>query len=147
MGLAGPVHDDRQLDLRPRRGRRDPVLGIDFLREAYERRFPEYDKGITVPAIVDVPTGLVVTNDFPMDHPRPLLRVVRAPPPRRARTSGPTAVRDEMDEVMERIYTEVNNGVYRCGFAGTQERVRRGVRPPLRRPWTGSRSASPSAAT
>ena len=30
-------------------------------------------------------------------------------------------LRDEMDEVMERVYTEVNNGVYRCGFAGSQE--------------------------
>jgi putative glutathione S-transferase len=30
-------------------------------------------------------------------------------------------VREEMEEVMQRIFTEVNNGVYRCGFAGTQE--------------------------
>jgi len=32
----------------------------------------------------------------------------------------PEPLRAEMDEVMERIYTEVNNGVYRCGFAGSQ---------------------------
>jgi putative glutathione S-transferase len=29
--------------------------------------------------------------------------------------------REELDEVMQRIFTEVNNGVYRCGFAGSQE--------------------------
>jgi putative glutathione S-transferase len=29
-------------------------------------------------------------------------------------------LRDEIDEVAQRIYTEVNNGVYRCGFAGSQ---------------------------
>src|SRR3990170_8847439 len=64
MGVAGPTHDWRswQFDLDP--GGRDPVLGIHRLREAFERRRPGYAKGITVPAIVDVPSGQVVTNDF-----------------------------------------------------------------------------------
>jgi len=119
MGLAGPVHDDRSWTFDLDEGGRDPVLGIHFLREAYERRFPEYDKGVTVPAMVDIATGFVVTSDFPMithdlffewrDHHRP-----------DAPDLWPEAVRDEMEEVMERIYTEVNNGVYRCGFAGSQ---------------------------
>src|SRR3712207_6854841 len=30
------------------------------------------------------------------------------------------SLRDEMDDVMQRVYTEVNNGVYRCGFSGSQ---------------------------
>src|SRR6187549_3713660 len=65
MGLASPVHDARSwnFDLDP--DGRDPVLGIHRLREAYEARFPDYDRGITVPALVDVPTGQVVTNDYP----------------------------------------------------------------------------------
>jgi putative membrane protein insertion efficiency factor len=42
----------------------DPVLGIPRLKDAYLARDPEYPRGITVPAIVDVPTGQVVTNDF-----------------------------------------------------------------------------------
>src|SRR4051812_1204051 len=64
MGVAGPTHDERSwtFDLDP--GGRDPVLGIERLQEAFLKRFPDYDKGITVPAIVDVPTGQVVTNDF-----------------------------------------------------------------------------------
>ena len=33
----------------------------------------------------------------------------------------PDDVREEMEEVMQRVFTEVNNGVYRCGFAGSQE--------------------------
>ena len=37
------------------------------------------------------------------------------------RTSTREALREEMDPVMKRIYTEVNNGVYRCGFAGEQK--------------------------
>ena len=64
MGICGPVHDARSwtFDLDP--GGRDPVLHIERLQEAYFARFPGYDRGITVPAIVDIPTGQVVTNDF-----------------------------------------------------------------------------------
>src|SRR3954452_19374652 len=59
LGLPGPVHDARSwtFDLDP--GGKDPVLGIHWLREAYFARFPDYHRGITVPAIVDVPTGQV----------------------------------------------------------------------------------------
>src|SRR5258706_12599328 len=64
MGIAGPTHDKRSwtFDLDP--GGRDPVLGIERLQEAYFARFPGYEKGITVPAMVDIPTGQGVTNDF-----------------------------------------------------------------------------------
>src|SRR5699024_7483112 len=34
---------------------------------------------------------------------------------------GPEQDREEMEAVMKRVFTEVNNGVYRCGFAGSQE--------------------------
>ncbi len=56
MGICGPTHDERSwtFDLDP--GGRDPVLGIERLQEAYVARFPDYARGITVPAIVDIPT-------------------------------------------------------------------------------------------
>ncbi len=120
MGLAGPVHDADSwtFDLDP--GGVDPVLGIPRLKDAYERRQPGYPRGITVPAIVDVTSGAVVTNDFAqmtldfstewVDHHRP-----------GAPDLYPADLRPEMDEVMHHIYTEINNGVYRCGFAGSQE--------------------------
>src|SRR5215207_7789554 len=65
MGMCGPVHDERSwtFDLDP--GGRDPVLGIERLQEAYLARDPHYSRGITVPAMVDVPTGQVATNDHP----------------------------------------------------------------------------------
>ena len=64
MGVCCPTHDERSwtFDLDP--GGRDPVLGIERLQQAFLARFPDYDKGITVPAVVDIPTGQVVTNDF-----------------------------------------------------------------------------------
>ena len=120
MGLCGPTHDERSwtFDLDP--DGRDPVLGYERLQEAYFARFPDYDKGITVPAIVDVPSGQVVTNDFPqitLDFSTQWTAHHRDGAP----DLYPEALRDEIDDVMERIYTEVNNGVYRCGFSSDQK--------------------------
>lgn len=119
MGLCGPTHDDRSwtFDLDP--GGRDPVLGIERLQEAFFARDPDYSKGITVPAIIDVPTGQVVTNNFPqitIDLSLEWTAHHRDGAPE----LYPEAWRDEIDEVSSWIYTEVNNGVYRCGFAGRQ---------------------------
>jgi glutathionyl-hydroquinone reductase len=119
MGLCGPTHDERSwtFDLDP--GGRDPVLGYERLQEAFLARFPDYDRGITVPAIVDVPTGQVVTNDFAqmtLDLSTEWTAFHRDGAP----DLYPEHLRDEMDDVMRRVYTEVNNGVYRCGFAGDQ---------------------------
>ncbi|KRC66759.1 glutathione S-transferase [Aeromicrobium sp. Root236] len=119
IGYCGPTHDERSwtFDLDP--GGVDPVLGIERLQQAFFKRYPDYPRGITVPAIVDVPTGRVVTNDFPWithDFATEWTELHREGAP----DLWPEAVRDEMEEVMQRIFTEVNNGVYRCGFAGSQ---------------------------
>ena len=44
---------------------RDPVLGIRYLADAYRATDPSYDGRVTVPALIDVESGLVVSNDFP----------------------------------------------------------------------------------
>ena len=120
LGTPGPTHDADSwtFDLDP--GGVDPVLGIPRLKEAYERRFPGYPRGITVPAIVDVPTGQVVTNNFPQIT-EDLFFEWKAFHRPDAPDLWPADLRGEMEEVMRRVYTEVNNGVYRCGFAGSQE--------------------------
>lgn len=119
-GAPGPTHDARSwtFDLDP--DGVDPVLGIHFLRDAYEKRFPGYPRGITVPAIVEVASGQVVTNDFPWithDFFHEWKEFHRPGAP----DLWPADLREEMEAVMKRIFTEVNNGVYRCGFAGSQE--------------------------
>jgi len=119
MGLAGPTHDERSwtFDLDP--GGRDPVLGIERLQEAFLRRDPEYSRGITVPAIVDIPSGAVVTNDFAQIT-LDLELEWRAFHRPGAPDLYPEPLREEIDEVNRRVYAKVNNGVYRCGFAGSQ---------------------------
>ncbi|MFC6017080.1 glutathione S-transferase family protein [Plantactinospora solaniradicis] len=120
MGVAGPTHDARSwtFDLDP--GGRDPVLGIERLQEAFFARFPGYERGITVPAIVDVPTGQVVTNDY-AQMTLDLSTQWRAHHRSGAPDLYPEALRAEIDEVNAVVFADVNNGVYRCGFAGSQE--------------------------
>ena len=119
LGFAGPTHDARswQFDLDP--GGVDPVLGIERIQEAYLKLFPDYPKGITVPAIVEIESGLLVTNDFAqmtLDFSTEWTAHHRAGAP----DLYPVHLRDEIDEVSELIYHDVNNGVYRTGFSSSQ---------------------------
>jgi putative glutathione S-transferase len=127
MGVCGPTHDERSwtFDLDP--GGRDPVLGIERLEEAYYNRFPGYSKGITVPAVVEVESVQLVTNDFPQ-----LTLDLSTQWQKHHRDGAPDLYpergRDEIDEVMDWVYRDVNNGVYRCGFAGSQSGYERAYR-------------------
>ncbi len=120
LGLAHPVHGEASwnFDLDP--DGLDPVLGVHRLRECYNARVPDYPLGITVPAMVEVASGQVVTNDFAqltLDFSSEWTAHHREGAP----DLYPEALRAEMDPIMKRIYTEVNNGVYRCGFAADQQ--------------------------
>ncbi|WP_051215043.1 glutathione S-transferase family protein [Granulicoccus phenolivorans] len=120
LGMPGPTHDARSwtFDLYP--DGVDPVLGLHRLQEAYFNRFNDYPRGITVPAIVDIGTKAVVTNDYAqitLDFDTEWTALHRDGAPE----LYPDKHREEIDEVNKRVFTEVNNGVYRCGFAGSQE--------------------------
>jgi putative glutathione S-transferase len=99
---------------------RDPVLGIEYLAEAYRSTDPDYSGRVTVPAIVDTLTGRVVTNDYPqitLDLSTEWAAFHRPGAP----SLYPEELREEMDPLIADIYADVNNGVYRCGFATSQE--------------------------
>ena len=120
LGRPGPVHDARSWTFDLDDGGVDPVLGTERLQENYFKRFPNYPRGITVPAIVDVASGGVVTNDYPqitLDFSTQWSEFHRDGAP----DLLPGELMEDMWPIIERVFTEVNNGVYRCGFAGSQE--------------------------
>jgi len=120
LAVVDPIRDEKgwRFTLDPQG--RDPVLGIEFLSEAYLRTDPEYLGRVTVPAVVDTVTGLVVTNDYPQIT-LDLSTEWTAHHAPGAPQLYPEAERAGMDGLIDEIYRDVNNGVYRCGFATTQE--------------------------
>ncbi len=127
MAMAGPTHDQDSwtFDLDP--GGVDPVLGTTHLKDAYEKAVPGYPKGITVPAMIDIPTGAVVTNDFgqmTLDLNTEWGAFHRDGAPE----LYPEELRDEIDELSESVRRDVNNGVYEAGFASSQRAYERAYR-------------------
>ncbi|MET8467470.1 glutathione S-transferase family protein [Micromonospora zamorensis] len=120
LGTVDPIRDERGWAFALDPDGFDPVLGVSFLSEAYLATDADYTGRVTVPALVDTLTGRVVTNDYPqltLDLSTEW-RSLHAPD---APDLYPVELRPEMDALMAEIHTDVNNGVYRCGFATSQE--------------------------
>jgi putative glutathione S-transferase len=111
LAIVDPIRDERGW----RFPETDPVLNIDFLEQAYRKADPGYDGRVTVPALVDTTTGEVVTNDYPQITLDFSLRW------RPESTLYPEHLREEIDAWIEPIFHNVNNGVYKAGFATSQE--------------------------
>ncbi|WP_432987839.1 glutathione S-transferase family protein [Dactylosporangium sp. CA-233914] len=119
LGTVDPIRDERGWRFTLDPDGRDPVLGIEFLSEAYARTDPQYEGRVTVPALIDTLTGHVVSNDYPqitLDFSTDWAPLATQWP-----DLLPAHVRGEMEQLMQEIYEDVNNGVYRCGFATGQE--------------------------
>lgn len=98
----------------------DPVLKVKYLSEVYEKADSKYKGRPTVPAIVDVKQGKVVNNDYftlTIDFATAWKRYHKQNAP----NLYPNHLRQEINDLNEVIYKEVNNGVYQCGFARSQQ--------------------------
>jgi len=127
MGIAGPLHDERSWRFHNDPDNRDPVLDIEYLREAYEAADPDFDAGVTVPTVVEIASGKAVTNNF-QDLTLDLSTQWRAHHRDGAPDLYPEPHRAEIDEINEAVYADVNNGVYKCGFAKGQGAYERAYR-------------------
>ncbi len=97
----------------------DPFGPSKFLRDVYLRADPRYTGQVTVPVLWDKTKRTIVVNES-----REVMRMLDLEMDAFA-TKGaslaPEHLRSRIDEVLDAIYTPINNGVYRAGFSSSQE--------------------------
>ncbi|MCQ8780994.1 glutathione S-transferase family protein [Mangrovibrevibacter kandeliae] len=113
MGDEGWIFSDRE-GATP-----DPLLGAERLYEVYLRADPHFTGRVTVPVLWDKAEGTIVNNES-----AEIIRIFNTAfdawgDP--AVDLYPEPQREAIDAINARIYDAVNNGVYKCGFATTQE--------------------------
>ncbi|MDR0731977.1 MAG: glutathione S-transferase C-terminal domain-containing protein [Treponema sp.] len=119
VGTANPVRTPQGWEFSLDPGGVDPVLGIRFLSEAYEKADPAYTGRATVPAVADTRTGKVVNNDyFKLSNYWETAWAAFHKPG--APDLYPRELRGDIDALNETLFHEVNNAVYKAGFAETQ---------------------------
>lgn len=105
----------------------DTVNGAQFLHQVYTKAKPDYSGRVTVPVLWDKQTKTIVSNESPE-----IIRMFNAAFDEVGAVQGdyyPEHLRSEIDALNDRIYTTVNNGVYRCGFATTQAAYEEAITP------------------
>jgi putative glutathione S-transferase len=126
MTVVDPVRDDRGWAFREGPGHsKDPINGFKFLSEAYLATDPSYQGRVTVPVLWDTRTGRIVTNSDD-----DLLRILNSEFNSLTKSEldlYPTEHRSEIDRLNQLIYENVNNGVYRAGFATAQRAYEQAV--------------------
>ncbi|WP_042858652.1 glutathione S-transferase family protein [Dickeya sp. NCPPB 3274] len=119
LGAANPVRTEQGWEFSLDEGGVDPVLGIRYLPEIYAKSDKNYTGRATVPTIVDIKKGIVVNNDyFKLTHYFEVAFKEFHKPD--APDLYPEALREDIDAFNERLFHDVNNGVYKAGFAHSQ---------------------------
>ena len=97
----------------------DSVNGAEKLWQIYVKAKPDYTGRVTVPVLWDKKTGTIVNNES-----SEIIRIFNSAFDGLGAAPGdyyPAALRPQIDALNARIYETVNNGVYRCGFASSQQ--------------------------
>ena len=97
----------------------DDLYGFDYLHQIYTKADPNYSGRVTVPALWDKQTETIVSNES-----AEIIRMFNEAFDEWGDASldfYPKALRSEIDAVNDRVYDAVNNGVYKSGFATTQD--------------------------
>ncbi|TQV89369.1 glutathione S-transferase family protein [Aliikangiella coralliicola] len=96
----------------------DQLNGFNFLHQVYTKAAPDYTGRVTVPILWDKKKQTIVNNES-----SEIIRMFNSAFDEVGAAAGdyyPQALRAEIDELNKRIYSEINNGVYKAGFATTQ---------------------------
>ena len=120
LSVVEPIRDERGWAFGPAGTETsDPINGSEFLSAAYFASAPDYSGRVSVPVLWDRETGRIVNNES-----SEIIQMLN----REFDTWGdasldlyPGELKPEIDDVNEAVYANVNNAVYRCGFAQTQE--------------------------
>lgn len=127
MTVVDPIRDERGWAFREGPGHSlDPINGFHFLSEAYSATDPSYRGRVTVPVLWDTVTKRIVSNSDD-----DLMRVFNREFNEFTTNTidlYPNALRQEIDGLNEFIYENVNDGVYRAGFATSQRVYERAVK-------------------
>lgn len=120
MTAVDPVRDERGWAFRDGDGfSRDPLNGFNFLSEAYHATDPSYRGRYTVPVLWDKQTRRIVSNSD--DDIMRMFETEFVVPSENVPDLYPEALRPTIDSLNDWIYESVNNGVYKAGFATSQE--------------------------
>ncbi|KZL15550.1 glutathione S-transferase family protein [Pseudovibrio sp. Ad26] len=96
----------------------DRIHHSDFLHQVYTAAQADYSGRVTVPVLWDKKSGTIVSNES-----AEIIRMFNSAFDEIGAKRGdyyPKALRSEIDALNERIYSNVNNGVYKAGFATSQ---------------------------
>ena len=105
----------------------DQVNGARYLHQVYTAANPSYSGRVTVPVLWDRERRTIVNNES-----SEIIRMFNSAFDGLGAAPGdyyPADLRAEIDEVNARVYETLNNGVYRCGFATSQEAYDEAVIP------------------
>lgn len=96
----------------------DQINGFDYLHQAYSKADPRYTGKVTIPVLWDKVTNKIVNNES-----SEIIRMLNSAFVGIAGNDKdfyPAALRTQIDEINDYVYANVNNGVYRTGFARSQ---------------------------
>ena len=127
LSVVDPLRDEKGWRFGP--DFPDPLgHGWSYLSEAYAATNPAFDGRVTVPTLWDTKTGRVVNNES-SDIIVMLNEAFDEFAAQDAPDLYPQELREEMDELNAWVYDDVNNGVYKSGFASQQASYEAAVRP------------------
>lgn len=105
----------------------DPLFGAEFMHQLYTRADPTYSGRVTVPVLWDKKLGTIVNNES-----ADIIRMLGSAFDGLGAKPGdywPTNKREEIEKFNNRIYSTVNNGVYKTGFATSQAAYEEAIVP------------------